>query len=303
MAVYNVSADSTTVTIDGGYPTADYDPFALVAKATPAADDYMALITPWQANPAKARFQATVRVGVQPYADAQAFVAGLPQAFDVDEAVGAQLDIDGQWIGRDRYVPIPIPDTTFAFDIAGRGFDEGYWRTNYDAANDISSLPDNLYRPLLYAKILANRWDGTAAMAVQIVRAYLFDPATLVFINDNARAVIPYPGDAIFSFDVPGAGFDEGRWLEPGEYPPTPKRMGISYSLCIAGKLPTRTDLYILANDLLPVKGMGADVRVSVATVDQAPIFGFDMNNDQIGGFDIGAWGADPATVAASLAS
>lgn len=301
MAVYNVTADSTTVTIDGDYPTADYDPYAFPAPATKTADDYLALVTPWQANPIKARFLATVRANVQPQADAQAFVASLPQAFDVDEAIGAQLDVDGQWIGRDRYVPIPLPDTTFALDIAGRGLDEGFWRTGYDAADSISSLPDSLYRPLLYAKVLANSWDGTAAGAIGIVRSYLIDPASLVFINDDARPVYPYTGDAIFSLDVPGAGLDEGRWLLPGEYPPAPRQMGMSYGICIAGKIPSRIDLYILANDLLPVKGMGADVRISVTTVDDAPIFGLDMDNDQIGGLDVGAFGADPAIVAATL--
>lgn len=299
MADYNVTGDSTTVQIDSDFPTADADPYALPLPVTRLPDDYTALITPWQST--KARFVATVRAQVAPQCDAQAFVASLPQAFDLDEAIGAQLDVVGQWIGRDRYVPIPLPDTTLALGIEGRGLAQGYWRTNYDGTDAISSLPDSLYRPLLYAKVLANSWDGTAVGALAIVRTYLTDPATLVFINDDARAVVPYTGDLIFSLGVVGAGLGEGRWLEPMEYPPTPLRMGMSYAICIAGTLPSRTDLYILANDLLPVKAMGTDVRVSVTTLDGSPIFGLGMNDDQIGGLGIGAWGRDPATVAASL--
>lgn len=299
MADYNVTGDSTTVQIDGDFPTADADPYALPPPVTRLPDDYTALITPWQST--KARFVATVRAQVAPQCDAQAFVASLPQAFDLDEAIGAQLDIVGQWIGRDRYVPIPLPDTTFALDIEGRGLDQGYWRTGFDATDAISALPDELFRPLLYAKVLANSWDGTAAGALVIVRTYLADPATLIFVNDDARAVVPHTGDAIFSLDVAGAGLEEGRWAEHGEYPATPERLGISYAIGIAGILPSRTDLYILANDLLPVKGMGADVRVAVTTVDGAPLFGLDMDTDEVSGLDVGAWGADPAAVAATL--
>ncbi|KAA0117892.1 DUF2612 domain-containing protein [Methylobacterium sp. P1-11] len=301
MANYNITADSTLVAINGDFPTADANPYALPPAITKTADAYMGLITPWQANSVKARFLATVRANVQPQADVQAFVAGLPQAFDVDEAIGVQLDIDGQWIGRDRYVPIPLPDTTFALGIEGRGLGQGYWRTNYDGENAISSLPDSLYRPLLYAKILANRWDGTATMAVQIVRTYLTDPSTIVFANDGARAIVPHQGDVIFSLGVPGAGLGQGRWLGKMEYPATPKRVGMAYSICISGKLPSRTDLYILANDLLPVKAMGVDARISVTSTDGAPVFGLGMNNSQIGGLGVGAWGRDPATVAATL--
>ncbi|MET3481531.1 DUF2612 domain-containing protein [Methylobacterium sp. 1973] len=301
MTVYNVTADSTTVTIDGAYPTADFDTFALAPPVTKTADDYLDFVTPWQANPAKARFLATIRANVQPQADAQAFVASLPQAFDIDEAIGAQLDVDGQWVGRNRYVPIPLPDTTLALGIVNRGLGQGYWRTNYDSTNDISSLPDNLYRPLLYAKILANAWDGTGPAAVQIVRTYLSDPATLVFLNDGARAIVPYAGDAIFSLGVPGAGLGQGRWLRWMEYPATPERAGMSYSICIAGKLPSRTDLYILANDLLPVKAMGVNAQIVVTSTDGAAVFGLGLNNSQISGLGTGAWGRDPATVAATL--
>lgn len=301
MAIFPSTADSTAITADTTRLTADNDPYALAPPITKTADDYVNLITPWQANPVKARFLATVRAGVQPYADGQAFIASLPEAFDVDEAVGVQLDVDGEWIGRDRYVPIPLPDTTLALGIQGRGLGQGYWRTNYDGTDAISSLPDSLYRPLLYAKILANRWDGTGPMAVQIVRTYLADPATIIFLNDYARAIVPRAGDVIFSLGVDGAGLGQGRWLSPMEYPATPNSVGMAYSLCIAGKLPSRTDLYILANDLLPVKAMGVSAEVSVTSQDGAPIFGLGMSNSQIGGLGVGAWGRDPATVAATL--
>lgn len=313
MTAYNVTADSSYPTADSTLLTADSDPYALPAPVTKVADDYVALITPWQST--KARFVATVRAQVQPQSDAQAAIASLPAAFDIDLAIGAQLDAVGQWVGRSRNVPTPLPNTIFSFDIDGLGFDQGYWQGPYDTPNGITVLPDDLYRRLLYAKVAANSWDGTADGAEAILRTYLTDPASVIFIDDDAQAVapIPYFGfdqdghgfdesnwyKPIFAMDQSGLGFDEGYWLGPGEYSDTPDRVQASYGVCISGKIPSAIDLAILDNGLIPVKAVGAAIEYAVTTVDNAPIFGFDMDDAHIGGFDNGAWAASPATVAA----
>lgn len=266
----------------------------LPPPVTKAPADYTGLITPWQST--KARFVATVSAGVAPCCDAQAFVAGLPAAFDIDYAVGAQLDVVGQWVGRSRFVPVPLPANFFSFDAAALGFDQAYWKGPYDSAEGISALPDTLYRRLLYTKVAANSWDGTTDGAEAILRTYFIDPATLVFVDDGGRAVPPLNQ---FSLDVLGSGFDQGVWHGPGQYPAMLDAFAITYTIGIAGKLPTDLDLYLLNSDLIPVKAMGARVEYAVTTVNGAPLFGFDVQNGEISGFDSGAWGASPAVVAA----
>jgi hypothetical protein len=260
----------------------------------------MAKVTPWQANSVKARFLATVRAGVQPYADGQAITASLPQAFDLDEAVGAQLDIDGQWVGRSRFIPTPAPNTLFSFDTNNLGWDQGYIDGPYDSAQGLSSLADEDYRRLLYAKVLANSWDGTAVGALAILRAYFDDTVTVVFVQDGAQA-IPFTPEVppLFGFDLDGHGFDEGFIWNPYQYPNMPPDAAtITYTVCVSGKLPSDLNLYILGSLLLPVNAMGADVDYAVTTVDGAPVFGFDMDDDHVSGFDTGAIDADPFTVA-----
>lgn len=302
MAAYNTTADSTTVTIDGDFPTADADPYALPAPVTRSVDDYAGLITPWQST--KARFVATVRASVAPFCDAQAVTASLPAAFDIDLAIGAQLDIVGQWVGRTRFVPTPIPSVFFTLDNDTLGFDQGYWDGPYDSAAGVSRLSDDDYRRLLFAKVIANSWDGTADGAVAILRSYFIDPATQVFINDGGRAVRYAPDiPPSFSFDIDGLGFDQGNWSLESEYPPVPDAVSMSYSVCLAGKLPSVIDLYLLGSDLIPVKAMGLDVDYCVTSVDSAPLFGFDMDDDEVSGFDVGAWGTDPFTAAALIAA
>lgn len=301
MAVYNTTADTTFITADSTEFTADIDPYALPEPITKTADDYMALITPWQAKAIKARFLATVRAGVQPYADAQALIASLPEAFDLDEAVGTQLDIVGQWIGRSRNVPTPIPNTLFSWGVQNLGWGQGYWKGPYDSSQGISQLPDPDYRRLLYAKVQANSWDGTSTDALAILRSYYTDPATLVFINDYALA-IPYDADSsIFSWGLPGRGWGQGHWKGPFEELEVPEVAPMAYSICIAGKLPSAIDLYLLAADLIPSKAMGVDVDYKITSVDQAPLFGFGLDNDQVAGWGKGAWAVDPITAASLL--
>jgi hypothetical protein len=293
MAAINTTADSTLFTTDSTQLTTDYDPYALAYRgATPTIDAYLGKITPWQATDKKPKFRATVAAGVQPYVDQQVVLASLPALFDLDTAIGAQLDVDGEWIGRSRFVSVPIPGAFFSFDTPGLGWDEGLWKGPYDGADGISQLPDDLYRRLLYAKRAANSWDGTTDGAEAILRTFLPDPATLVFIDDDGRAVSP---PNYFAFDTDGSGWDQGEWQSSG---PDTYSLSLHYTVGIAGRLPSAIELHILGGGLIPIKAGGVKVDYAVTTVDGAPLFGFDMEDDNVSGWDVGTWGADPDTVA-----
>ncbi|KON62599.1 hypothetical protein KOEU_39180 [Komagataeibacter europaeus] len=296
MSVINTTADSTLLTADSTLLRVDYDPYALAyAGATPTVDAYIGKITPWQASDKKPKFRATVSAGVQPYVDQQAFVASLPAAFDIDFAIGAQLDVVGEWVGRSRFVSVPIPGAFFSWDTDNLGWDQGLWRGPYDGADGITELPDDLFRKLLYAKRASNAWDGTADGAEAVLRIFLNDPATRVFIDDDGRSVA---ASIYFAFDVDGAGWDQGAWQVPVSNPYQPDRLTLQYTVCVAGRLPPAIELRVLGNGLIPIKSAGVKVDYAVTTVDGAPLFGFDMDDENVGGWDIGAWGADPNTVA-----
>lgn len=276
----------------------------------------LSLITSYHRG--KARFVATVSASVAPFVAVRGAVEAIPEAFDLDSATSAQLDVDGVWIGRSRFVPVPLPNLFFSFGKASLGFGYGYWKGPYDAADGISRLPDAVYRQLLRAKVLANRWDGTTERAETILATYFNDPATKVFIDDRALAAQPVAyftlGDANrgfgqgvwyrrwFALGDPASGFGQGSWRSRLEGYEPPTNLGLEMIVGIAGKIPAAIDLSVLGHDLIPIKPMGARVSYAVTTVDGLALFGFGAQNDQIAGFGTGAWGNTPDFVAALAA-
>ena len=230
------------------------------------ASDYVDLVTCEHAD--KPRFVATVSRAVQPYVDHQVLLGGLASAFDLDLAAGPQLDVVGAWVGVSRLLPIPVANVYFAFDVDGVGFDQGYFKGPFDEGTLLASLDDETYRRLIRAKIAANAQDGTAPDAQTILDGYFFDPATFVIVQDNGRSAPAVPS------------------------------VGQSMTIGVAGRTPTLIDLEILAQGLIPVVPGGVASEVLVASVNGASLFGFDLANPYVAGFDQGAIGASPADIA-----
>jgi hypothetical protein len=278
------SADTTEL-------TADDTTFTVDAASVRTADWYIGKITPWQST--KARFVATVRANVQPQADVQSVVSSLPLAFDFDYAEGAQLDAVGQWIGRSRNVPVPLPNTFFTFGDPNLGFGAGYWKSPLDPEEGLSVLPDALYRKLLRAKILANSWDGTSAGILAILRTYFTDPATRIIVDDPSFNALPVKW---FAFGDASRGFGAGQWRGPASK--RPFSLGYGLKVGFAGKIPSGIDLAILGAGLFPIKAAASHLKILVTTVDQTPLFGFGPETRGVAGFGHGAWGGSPAKAA-----
>ncbi|VWB98574.1 DUF2612 domain-containing protein [Burkholderia lata] len=215
----------------------------------PDLTDYTALITSEHSD--KPRFIATVSALVQPLVDQMNLLASMPAKFDLDVAVGDQLDTIGVWVGVSRRIRTPLTGVYFSFDIAGLGFDQGTWKGPFDPDTGLTILDDDTYRLVMRAKIGANHWDGTLEQSAAILNS-IFDADTHVFIEDH---------------------------------------QDMSMTIGIAGKVPPATFLALLSGGYIPLKPEGVRVNYTiVTTVDGSPLFGFDMSNQLVAGFDVGAW-------------
>lgn len=112
----------------------------------------------------------------QPLITAQNRLAEMQADFDIDTAVGAQLDAVGVRVGISRKLPVSITGVFFSFDIVGVGFDEGVWLGRYESPDGITILDDGTYRNILKTKVLVNHWDGTVEGL-----HYLLDQVAMIF--------------------------------------------------------------------------------------------------------------------------
>lgn len=212
--------------------------------------DYTGLVTSEHAD--KPKFMATVSALAQCFVDLQNVELSIPFAFDLDQAVGVQLDAVGEWVGITRNVNTPLTGVYFSFDTAALGFDQGVWKGPFDPDTGVVSLDDDTYRLLIRAKIGANNWDGTLGSSAAILNS-IFGGGTYVFIQDN--------GD-----------------------------MSITYG--IAGNVPSALFLALLRGGYIPLKPEAVHINGYYVTSNPGgPLFGFDVENNLISGFDVGAWG------------
>lgn len=217
--------------------------------------DYLNLITPYHAQ--RPRFVNMIAVLVQALVDAQTMLGQMTADFDLDTAIGVQLDILGQWIGRSRYLQLPITGVYFTFHMPGDadardGFDQGIWLGPYDPTTGVVALPDDTYRKVLQLQAIANEWDGTLG-SIQAAFNTVFPGVAVQDRGDVAGGLM--------SMDV----------LIPG----------VEMNSLLLG---------VLSQDF-PIKPSGVHVNIIETTISTQPIFGFDVDGAIIGGFDEGAWG------------
>lgn len=118
----------------------------------------------------KPKFQQWVYELTQPLEIARQRLAALQDDFDIDRAVGVQLDAIGVRVGMSRRMDDALTGIYFAFDgLVSEGFDRGTWRQIYGSGNANYVLDDDAYRVVLKAKVLANQWNGSREGAQQMI--------------------------------------------------------------------------------------------------------------------------------------
>lgn len=144
-------------------------------------EEYLNLITSeYRQQP---KFMAVITMLVDIFTHIQDVYTSMIPKFDLDIAIGDQLDIIGQWVGISRNIKIPISGVFFSWDGTDVvGWDYGIWRGNTNST-DITVLPDDIYRNLIKSKIAANSWGGTTEAAYRIWDE-LF-PSQVILIQDH----------------------------------------------------------------------------------------------------------------------
>lgn len=122
-------------------------------------NDYTALIAGYHFE--KPLFTEWIYALTEPLAIAQRRLAQMQSDFDIDTAIGVQLDAVGVRVGISRTLPLKLTGVYFAFDdVDGLGFDLGVWKGEYDPDDGSVTLDDSIYRAVLKSKVLSNSWDG-----------------------------------------------------------------------------------------------------------------------------------------------
>lgn len=152
--------------------------------------EYLDLIT--DEHKEKPKFVATVTASVDPFAKLQQVMRGFISDFDVDTAVGVQLDIVALWVGVTRTIGVPITGYYFTWDdVVADGWDNGIWKGIGDPDAGFVVLPDDLYRSLIKAKIQANHWRGDIAGAYDIINEALsVDGAVKIVDNQDMTMTV-----------------------------------------------------------------------------------------------------------------
>jgi len=147
-------------------------------------ETYTSLITNEYADQPK--FKAMVEATCQPYVDLMNEAAQFVQDFDIDFAIGVQLDKVGKWIGQSRVLTIAITGVFFSWDDPdpSTGWDVGLWKDVGQADNQTLILNDTEYRALLKSKILSNQWKGDLGSVYPIIDAFVITP-TPITVTDN----------------------------------------------------------------------------------------------------------------------
>lgn len=214
--------------------------------------DWLGLVTSEHFD--RPRFIATLGVSFQPYDDLIAALGAMPAGYDVDAAVGVQLDAVGLWVGVERWIAIPL-DPWFRLDVDGLGLDQGIWYDPRELVVDRLRLDDDYFRLLIYARIGSDHWDGT------IPGAY------------DAWA----PIETITGFEILIQDYGD-----------------MSMAVALFGMAaPDPLTLALFSGGYLTLKPAGVRVHYLVQSAPAARYFGFDVDNAHIGGLDRGAWGLE----------
>lgn len=153
-----------------------------------SVQDYINLITP--EHRFQPKYVAWVSTSLGMVNDLQNLFSSMNAAFDIDSAIGNQLDTIGQLLNVSRSLPYQPQVSTdsnpvFAWGDTGNGY--GGWGTGYWLLSGVSPvLDDNYYRLILKASIVRDRWDGTTHSLILLLNQ-VFSKSGLIFLLQDSQ--------------------------------------------------------------------------------------------------------------------
>ena len=217
--------------------------------ALPTTETYLDLITSLYND--QPNFMAWCEALAAPLAGQQALLDAVRQGFDLDSAMGVQLDQIGLWVGRSRDLETPLEDVYFSWGLVGVGWGEGTWKGPYDPETGLVSLPDDAYRTLLRAKVAANAWDGTIPGAYEIWETVFAGTGSIVVIQDN---------------------------------------QDMSIIVGLAGVRGDSVTIALFTGGYIPLKPEGVRVQWYAVTPQGGPLFAWGCDSEALGGWDEASW-------------
>ncbi len=179
---------------------------------------YLGLVTSqYKSSP---KYLAFVQMLLKKFDDASNCLLSFTEAFDLNTAVGVQLDSLGEILGISRTLP-------------------------FQPTSGSPILGDDDYRTLLLAKVYLNLWDG-AVDTLQPLWQSIF-PGGRIIIDDAQN---------------------------------------MSATIVLSGTFTSLAQQMITHGMIIP-RPAGVLYNYTFATL---PIFGFDLNNGFVAGFDVGHW-------------
>lgn len=210
---------------------------------------YLDLVTSQHCR--RPRFMGTVAAVTAPLVELQGMLEHMRACFDVDSAVGAQLDRTGEWIGRSRWLTVPITDTYFTWNVDMLGWNQGYWRGKYDPDRKEARLDDDTYRLVLKTKIGANRWNGTIPDAYDIWKIIFDGIGSVIIIQD---------------------------------------RQDMSMIVGLTGSKLDPLMRQLVVQRYIDLKPEGVRVDYYAVSDDGGPLFAWNCDSDELGGWGKGRW-------------
>lgn len=202
---------------------------------------YLSRITSEHRN--KPNFIQSVVVSIEPLIGVQAVQNNLYTQFDIESAIGVQLDQVGQWLGTTRLLSTPLADVFFSWDTPSLGWDQGIWQGEFDPTSGLTSLPDSIYRQVLILDTYINSWDGTVGGLDTILQgsesrfASIF-PGLVIAVIDGGAAGAPMQttyqlyGNQVFgNYSVNGISPIIQQLFLQGYFTPKPMAVAVNYEI------------------------------------------------------------------------
>jgi hypothetical protein len=172
--------------------------------------------------------------------------------------------------------------------------DDGWFKLSITLSTGISIGDDlRLYWGSFGSNLaIGDNWYVWGAMLTAEDGAYIPTDATAATVTDytlNGPYVtlgeVPAIG-AVLDWDGSGDAYPLGThaFIQDNQ--------DMTMTIGISGEVPSAVFLALLSGGYIPIKPEGVRVNSYVVTSESGtPIFGFDMQNDLVGGFDSGSWG------------